>query len=175
MKFYILIICLAFVSCKKDLPVETSGLSADSLSQNTSIVDGVAANANQDSMIANSPAVEKVLKEGINRNVGKNEIIRTADGSMLPFTIGDQFTENDQTFILKLKNATNPKLKITIESKKTMNIRVKQIKYPDGTFDGPFEKSLVLKTPKKGEYWIILGKNQMDDGESKGHFSLKVE
>lgn len=173
MKKLILLIPLLLIGCKKDSTTlnmqsqDSTKVEIKPISQNQKI--------NQDSLIANSPVVEKVLDEGVNRDVDKNEIIRTADGSMLPFTIGDQFTKDNQKFILKLKNISNSKLKITIETRDPMNIRINQIKKPDGTFDGPFGQTLNLATPQKGEYWIILGKNLMAEGTGKGHFSLKVE
>lgn len=173
MKKLILLIPLLLIGCKKDSTTlnmqsqDSTKVEIKPISQNQKI--------NQDSLIANSPVVEKVLDEGVNRDVDKNEIIRTADGSMLPFTIGDQFTKDNQKFILKLKNISNSKLKITIETRDPMNIRINQIKKPDGTFDGPFGQTLNLETPQKGEYWIILGKSLMAEGTGKGHFSLKVE
>ena len=173
MKKLILLIPLLLIGCKKDSTTlnmqsqDSTKVEIKPISQNQKI--------NQDSLIANSPVVEKVLDEGVNRDVDKNEIIRTADGSMLPFTIGDQFTKDNQKFILKLKNISNSKLKITIETRDPMNIRINQIKKPDGTFDGPFGQTLNLETPQKGEYWIILGKSLMAEETGKGHFSLKVE
>ena len=80
------------------------------------------------------------------------------------------------TFILlKIKNIDKADLKISVESKKEMNIRINQIKKPDGSFDGPFGKTLDFKADQEGEYWIILGKSQMAGSSQKGHFVLKVE
>lgn len=146
---------------------------ADSTSAGTTVVkDSVAI---KDSLISNSPKVAKVLDEGVNRSVENNEIVRTAVQSMLPFKIGDEFTKDDQKLILKIKNISQPKLKISVSSEKPMNIRINQIKKPDGTFDGPFGQTLQLATPQQGEYWIIIGKSNMASGNTKGHFTLKVE
>lgn len=169
-----LLIPLFLMSCKKDATINTVTENKDSVTLKNQMSTKDSA-LNQDSLIAHSPVVEKVLDEGVNRDVEKNEIIRTATAGMLPFTIGDQFTKDNQKFILKLKNVSKPQLKITVETKKPMNIRINQIKYPDGSFDGPFGQTLNLKTPQKGEYWIILGKDLMADGTGKGDFSLKVE
>ncbi|WP_417427870.1 hypothetical protein [Halpernia sp.] len=173
MKKLIFLLPFLLIACKKDTTVISTTTNPDSvLVSNQKTSDE---KINQDSLIANSPAVEKVLDEGVNRSTDKNEIIRTAVGSMLPFKIGDQFTEDNQKLILKIKNVSKPHLKISIETKNPMNIRVNQIKYPDGSFDGPFGQTLKLDTPQKGEYWIIIGKSLMADGNSKGHFSLEVE
>lgn len=173
MKKFIFLFPFLLIACKKDASVNlttpNSDSSAISLEKSTDL------KVNQDSLIANSPAVEKVLDEGVNRSTGKNEIIRTADGSMLPFKIGDQFKKDNQKLILKIKNISRPHLKISIQTKNPMNIRINQIKSPDGSFDGPFGQTLKLDTPQKGEYWIIIGKSLMADGNSKGHFSVEVE
>lgn len=173
-KFLILTIPIFLFSCKKDKIVNDPHV-IDSMMVKAPVDHKIDSSSLQDSLIAHSPVVEKVLDEGVNRDVDKNEIVRTAGGSMLPFTIGDQFTKDNQKFILKLKNVSKSQLKITVETRNPMNIRINQIKKPDGTFDGPFGRTLTLDTPQKGEYWIILGKSLMADGTGKGHFSLKVE
>jgi hypothetical protein len=174
MKKLLILIPFLLIGCKKDTITGTTVKSQDSVKVvKQSIVKN--STINQDSLIANSPVVAKVLDEGVNRDVNKNEIVRTAEGSMLPFKIGDQFRADNQKFILKIKNVSKSKLKITIETEKPMNIRINQIKKPDGSFDGPFGQTLNLETAQKGEYWIILGKSLMADGSGKGHFSLKVE
>ncbi|MBC7556120.1 MAG: hypothetical protein H7195_04080 [Chryseobacterium sp.] len=177
MKKLILLIPLLLIACKKDKAYSTDA----NLSDTIKAIDKTSAPlpkdslVSQDSLVANSAIVERVLNEGVNRDVDKNEITRTADGSMLPFTIGDQFTKDNQKFILKIKNVSKTKLKISVESRDPMNIRITQVKKPDGTFNGPFGQTLNLDTPQKGEYWIILSKNLMADGTGLGHFSLKVE
>ncbi|SFI26162.1 hypothetical protein [Halpernia frigidisoli] len=177
MKKLILLIPFLLVACKKEVTDQVKANNSDTILavDQTSTPLPKDSMTNQDSLIANSKVVEKVLDEGVNRDVDKNEIVRTADGSMLPFTIGDQFTTDSQKFILKLKNVSKSKLKITVDSEKPMNIRINQIKKPDGSLDGPYGKSLDLQTPQKGDYWIMLGKSLMADGTGKGHFSIKVE
>lgn len=174
MKKLILLLPLVLMACKKDAPLTNNLENKDSTKVLTTIEPPLSAEK-KDSLIANSKVVAKVLKEGVNRDVNKNEIVRTADGSMLPFRIGDQFTTDNQKFTLKIKNVSKSELKILVETKAPMNIRINQIKYPDGSFEGPYGQSLTLKTPQKGEYWIILSKNLMADGNSKGHFSINLK
>ena len=174
MKKLLFILPFLIFSCKKDAQIENQA-NLDSMMVKAPVENEVDSAAIKDSMIANSTAVEKVLDEGVNRELDENEIIRTADGSMLPFTIGDEFKNEDQKFILKLKNVDQNQVKISLDSKKQMNIRVNQIRMPDGSFDGPFGKTVAFKSVQKGEYWIILGKSQMEGSSQKGHFVLKVE
>lgn len=177
MKKLIFILPFVLIACKKEAPVANNPANSDSVTAivKTAVPTETKSRINKDSLIANSAAVEKVLDEGVNRDVNDGDIVRTADASMLPFTIGDQFTKDDQKFILKIKNVSISKLKITVDSREPMNIRINQIKKPDGSFQGPFSKTLNLDTPQKGEYWVILGKSNMANGNTKGHFSIKVQ
>ena len=129
-----------------------------------------------DSVINNAESTKKVLNEGVMRKEAGNEIVREADASLIAFTIGEEFTKDNQHFILKLKNVNQPKLTVTVNSKETgMNIRVNQIKKPDGSLDGPFDRTVTYDTPQKGDYWIIIGHNQMADGKRTGVFSVNVK
>lgn len=177
MKKVILLIPFLLMACKKEAPENINPENRDSILavDQTSAPLPKDSLAIQDSLIANSAVVEKVLDEGVNRSLDKDEIVRTADGSMLPFSIGDQFTSDNQKFVLKITNVKKPKLKISLDTKTPMNIRINQIKKPDGTFDGPFGRTLNLVTKQAGEYWIIIGKNQMADGSRVGHFTIKVD
>ena len=174
MKKLLFVLPFFILSCQKDNQIENQA-NLDSMMIPAPVENKIDSTLIKDSMIENSAAVEKVLDEGVNRKLDDNEIIRTADGSMLPFTIGDEFKNEDQKFILKIKNIDKDDLKISVESKKEMNIRINQIKKPDDSFDGPFGKTLDYKADQKGEYWIILGKSQMAGSSQKGHFVLKVE
>lgn len=177
MKKLLLLVPFLILSCKKDSVQTDQTFTLDSTKPAPAELHKSRADSLRikDSLIANSPTVEKVLDEGVNRKLTANEIVRTADGIMLPFTIGDEITDEDQKFVLLLKNVTKPELKITVEGKKKMNLRINQIQNPDGSMDGPFGQSYTYKTPQKGEYKIILGKNLMAEGSGKGHFTLKVE
>ena len=55
------------------------------------------------------------------------------------------------------------------------NIRFNQIKFPDGSFDGPFRKKLTHTVKENGEVWLIIGKNNMAEGTANGDFSVTVE
>jgi len=131
----------------------------------------------RDSIIQNSAAGKKVMNEGIMRDDEGNQIIRVADAAQLPFSLGDEFTAENQTFILKIKNYKNPKISAAVKPKnKEMNIRINQIKLPNGDYDGPFGRELKdYEVPEKGEVWLIIGKSNMASGEAKGDFTVSVE
>lgn len=130
----------------------------------------------KDSMINNAPKTKKVLETGVMREEQDRVIIRVADGQRLPFTIGEKFTENHDKLILKISDFTQSEITATIKVKDTkQNIRFNQIKFPDGSFDGPFGKKLTHTVKENGEVWLIIGKNNMAEGTANGDFSVTVE
>jgi hypothetical protein len=105
-----------------------------------------------------------------------NKIIRTVDASQLPFTIGEEFTNEKQQFILVIKNVKKSSISATISTKdKNRNLRINQILLPDNSSDGPFSKTMKYKISKKGIYKIVVGKNLMAEGKLTGNFNLSVE
>lgn len=130
----------------------------------------------KDSMINNAPKTKEVLKNGVMREEEDRVIIRVADGQRLPFTIGEKFTEKHDKLILKISDFTQSEITATIKVKDSkQNIRFNQIKFPDGSMDGPFGKELTHIVKEKGEVWLIIGKNNMAEGSITGDFSVTVE
>ena len=119
---------------------------------------------------------EPFQRRGALRTVEGNKIIRTVDASQLPFTIGEEFTNENQQFILVIKNVKKSSISATISTNdKNRNIRINQIILPDNSSDGPFSKTMKFKTSKKGIYKIVVGKNLMAEGKLSGNFNLSVE
>lgn len=178
MKKILFLIPLILFSCKKEASIsetvsnEDSVQTMDEISQNK--IDSLAI---KDSIINNSPAVKKVLKEGIMRKDGEKQIVREADASQLPFNIGDEFTSENQELILKIKNFENDEISVNLVPKdKSMNIRINQITLPNGNSDGPFGKNLLnYKIKNKGEIILKIGKSNMASGETKGNFTVSLE
>ncbi|TXF76372.1 hypothetical protein [Chryseobacterium sp.] len=178
MKKLLILIPLIALSCNKKEAVTETSVNSDSVkaADQLSVEGTIDSSAIKDSMINNAPATKEVLREGVMREVEGNEIIRTAPAEQLPFTIGEEFTKENQKFILKIKDYKNPKLSVKIaNADPNLNVRINQIRFPDGTFDGPFGREVSVDTPKKGEYWIIVGHNLMADGKMTGKFSLEIE
>ena len=57
---------------------------------------------------------------------------------------------------------------------KKANIRISQIGFPDGSFDGPFGRNLQHKIKTQGSYKIIVGQNMMAGDPWVGDFILKI-
>ncbi|MBW8362747.1 MAG: hypothetical protein K0M56_11250 [Kaistella sp.] len=178
MKKLLILIPLIALSCNKKESVTETSVNSDSVNaaDQISVEGSIDSSAIKDSMINNAPVTQEVLREGVMREVIGNEIIRIADAEQLPFTIGEEFTTDQQKFILKIKDHKNPKISVKIvNAAPGLNVRINQIRFPDATFDGPFGKEVTLDTPKKGEYWIVVGHNLMADGKMTGKFSLEID
>lgn len=179
MRKSLLLIPLIIVACKKDpngaeMPSKDS-VAVSELPSKTSTADS-AVLRKKDSIINNAPVTKEVLRKGVMRNEKEGRIIRTADASQLPFTLGEQFTKDGQELVLKLTHYDKPTIKAKISSnEKELNIRFNQIKLPNGDYDGPFGRDISYETPGKGEVWLIIGKSNMASGNTTGSFTVSVE
>ncbi len=179
MKKSLLLIPLIIISCKKD-PAVTEVSHKDS-TMVTEMPDSVhkadsAVLRKKDSIINNAPVTKEVLRKGVMRSEKDGQIVRTADASQLPFTIGEEFKKDDQELVLKLTNFEQAHIKAKISTKeKDFNIRFNQIKLPNGNYDGPFGREITYDIPEKGEVWLIIGKSNMASGNTKGHFTVSIE
>lgn len=115
-------------------------------------------------------------RKGAFRTVEGNKIIRTVDASQLPFTIGEEFTKEDQQFVLVIKNVKKASIFTEIfVNDKGRNIRINQIIKPDNSTDGPFTNKMNYKTYENGTYKIVIGKDSMTEGKLSGNFSVLVK
>ncbi|MDQ1163518.1 hypothetical protein QE422_003886 [Chryseobacterium sp. SORGH_AS 447] len=179
MKKSLLLIPLMIISCKKEPKIqETKSTDSTVVSEQPSPVEKAdsAAVKMKDSIINNAPKTKEVLSKGVMRNVKDGQIIRTADAAQLPFKLGEEFTKDDQEFILKITNVNQSTLKAKISTDvKDFNIRFNQIKLPNGDYDGPFGREITYDIKGKGEVWLIVGKSNMASGNTKGSFTVSVE
>lgn len=179
MKKSLLLIPLIIISCKKEANVPA--VSDKDSAVVTEIPDSVmkpdsAALRKKDSIINNAPATKEVLRKGVMRDEKDGRIIRTADASQLPFTLGEEFTKEGQELVLKITNYEKPSIKAAITTKqKDFNIRFNQIKLPNGDYDGPFGREITHEVSGKGEVWLIIGKSNMASGNTKGNFTVSID
>lgn len=179
MKKSLLLIPLIVVACKKEPAVivtkDKDSTVVTEMPDSVVKTDSVVLRK-KDSIINNAPVTKEVLRKGVMRDEKDGQIIRTADANQLPFTIGEEFTKDDQDFILKLTRYDRPNIKAKISTKeKDFNIRFNQIRLPNGNYDGPFGREITYETPGKGEVWLIIGKSNMASGNTKGSFTVTVE
>lgn len=177
MKKIWIVIPLLLWSCTKESKIEnTTVLEDDSIALLDSAMVEDSVLKLPDSVVNSAEGVQRVLETGINREETDRQIVRSAEAKMLPFTLGDEIKNESQQFVLKLANVPMGKLKVQIEPKeKEMNIRLNQIRYPDGTLDGPFGRSAELEIPSDGEVWLMVGKSNMASSNPLGKFTIHVE
>lgn len=179
MKKSLLLIPLIIISCKKE-PNITETPNKDSVvvteMPDSAVKTDSAAIRKQDSIINNAPATKEVLRKGVMRSEKEGQIVRTADASQLPFTLGEEFTKDGQELVLKLTHYDKPTIKAKISTnQKDFNIRFNQIRLPNGDYDGPFGREITYEIKGNGEVWLIIGKSNMASGNTKGSFNVSVE
>lgn len=179
MKKSLLLIPLLIVSCQKEsAPAETQKNDSVIVSEQSDTAPKMdsAAVKMKDSVINNAPKTKEVLKTGVMRSVKDGQITRTVDAAQFPLTLGEEFTKDGQEFTLKIINFDQSKIKAKISTnEKDFNIRFNQIKLPNGDYDGPFGREITYDVKDKGEVWLIIGKNNMASGNTKGSFTVSVE
>lgn len=182
MKKSLILIPLIMLSCKKEAAITENQIQTDSATVVAEAVpeanaESIAVTEMKDSVVNNAPATKEVLRRGVMREVVGNKIIRIADAEQLPFSIGEEFDKDGQEFILKIQNFANDKISASVKPQyDVQNIRINQIKLPNGEMDGPFGRELNnYEVPQKGEVWLIIGRSNMASGETKGNFTVNVQ
>lgn len=174
----LILIPVLMLSCAKEVSADQTALTTQSAVTATAAEPAKAEDSAEirDSVINNAPATKEVLRTGVMRNLEGKRIIREADASQLPFSLGEEITEDGQQLVLKLKNVTDKPLKITVKPENpSMNIRINQIRDTKGNFDGPFSQTTEHATGGSGEIWIIIGKSNMASGTAAGRFTVSIE
>ena len=101
MKKSLLLIPLIIISCKKEANIsETPNRDSAVV---TEMHDAARADSaelrKKDSIVNNAPVTKEVLRKGVMRNEKEGQIVRTADASQLPFTLGEEFTKEGQELV----------------------------------------------------------------------------
>ena len=110
------------------------------------------------------------------RVVEGNEIIRTINGEMLPVILTEKFTSKETQLLLKIKNFKGKNISVLISPENPdMNIRVNQIKLPNGAESGPFGRTLEMPISQEGEFWLEIGKSNMVSGNPTGKFRVDIK
>lgn len=173
MKVYVLgIFSLLFTACSKKEIKEAHYTGNDS----SSVTGKTAAQQNAavpDRAVSVQETADSTGHSETFRTIDGNKIIRTISGDMIPLTVEDEFSDPDQQLIVKIKNFTGSKISVRIvPSIPEMNIRINQLRLPDGQWDGPFGREFSYEIKDSGEIWLVVGKSNMASGRSLGKFKL---
>ena len=173
MKKLLLLIPLVLLNCNKKEEKMKTITNNDSLkSRNENPMDP----SNKGVVSVHDAEKESTIATDTFRIIEGDKIIKTLNGDMLPLKISDEFTQEQQQMIIKIKNFKGTKIEGKVTSTNPqLNIRFNQIRMANGEFDGPFGEDLNYDIKEKGEIWLIIGKNLMASGENTGKFTVSLK
>lgn len=100
-------------------------------------------------------------------------IIASVTAGSIPDSIALQVDHVFQRIHVEIKNVTTDSLVATLSMPAGgRNLRINQIVMPDGAMDGPFGNDIHYGTAKPGDYTLIIGKDNMADGQVEGPVTL---
>ena len=170
MKKLLAIVPLLLMSCQKNESITKTAVEKDSVLMAGNEIDS----STNGMVVMDQEKPESVTKAF--RVIDGDSIVKIINADMIPLTISDEFTTDQQKYILKIKNFSEKKINATINlGAADMNVRFNQIKYADGTFDGPFGLQITQDINKPGEIWLIVGKNLMASGKPTGKFTISLK
>lgn len=170
MKKLLAIVPLLLMSCQKNESITKTAVEKDSVLMAGNEMDS----STNGMVVMDQEKPESVTKAF--RVIDGDSIVKIINADMIPLTISDEFTTDQQKYILKIKNFSEKKINATINlGAADMNVRFNQIKYADGTFDGPFGLQITQDINKPGEIWLIVGKNLMASGKPTGKFTISLK
>lgn len=176
MKKFLCLLPFLLFSCKK----ETTTLSTSESLESTGIRTEFKETQNDSAvpeLQTESSSAEIPEKNKFGRKTVADTIYVKADAASLPLKLHETFTNERQQLILKIENFSGPQISASVvPENKMMNIRISQIRTPDGEWDGPFGRSLEnYPVEGKGEILLRIGKSLMASGEASGTFTVEVE
>ena len=170
MKKLLAIVPLLLLSCQKNESITETSVGQDSV-----LMAGNEMDSSTNGLVVLDQEKPKSVTKAF-RVIDGDSIIKIINADMIPLTIADEFTTDQQKYILKIKNFSETKINSTINpGAADMNVRFNQIKYADGTFDGPFGLQITQDINKSGEIWLIVGKNLMASGKPTGKFTISLK
>ncbi len=175
MKNLIFFIPLFLIACNKKEAVSATNIDDNSNIAITETIAPSEIDSSAEGLVKLETTKPKTTSKAF-RVIEGNKIIKTINADMIPLTVFDEFTEDDQEYILKIKNFYANKIEAKITATNSnMNIRFNQIKLADDTYDGPFGKEITYDISKPGEIWLIIGKSLMASGQVQGKFSVDLK
>ncbi|AQX12318.1 hypothetical protein BAX94_15045 [Elizabethkingia meningoseptica] len=117
---------------------------------------------------------EKIREE--EHMVTDSLITRVIDMSKLPVEVREEFTNENQKLVLRLKNTEMVKISgQIIPDSGSQNIRFNNIELNNQSIDGPFGRDFNYDLSQKGDYSIVIGKSLMAEGSQKGKFKVQLK
>lgn len=147
MKFLLpLIFLIILASCNSGNTDSSSTISTDSIVHSEQAVKPAAKDTSDFLSVDGDTLQRQLTLENKDARVETPVLIKNGDSLFVSLTSGD------------------PKA----------NIRITQIEFPDGTFDGPFGRDVKYQINQHGKYVIISGPNMMAGDPCSGVYQLKA-
>ncbi|HEU0226917.1 MAG TPA: hypothetical protein VFQ86_04210 [Arachidicoccus soli] len=130
---------------------------------------------NQNAQRDNTKIAQKfdTVKTAVDNN--DSIIFLTINARDLPKTVRLSILHNYQKVFIEIADVHEHKIEGSITvNERNRNIRFNQIKMPDGSTDGPFGLNISYTTRQKGNYTLIIGKDNMADGILKGNATVSL-
>ncbi|UAY54426.1 hypothetical protein [Arachidicoccus terrestris] len=103
-------------------------------------------------------------------------IIASVTQGSIPDSIVLKVDHIFQRIHVVVKNVSSDSLVASLNAPgKERNVRINQIIMPDGSMDGPFGHEIHYRTRQKGTYTLIVGKDNMADGQVEGPVTVFVK
>lgn len=170
MKKLVVLLALVIISCNKKETVSVKPSVSDSATFQKSLV------SDSGKGVTTTEAQTATLGLNAFRTVEDRKIVKTINADMIPLTLSDEFTDQQQEYVIKIENFGGQNITGEIYPENPeMNIRFNQIRLPNGEFDGPFGREIFYKTRDNGEIWLIIGKSNMASGVTAGKFSVNIK
>gem|GEM_PF-1421678 len=141
-------------------------------SSSDALKDSMTSNADSTAPKDNTTVQEDSTKKENSIKLAKDTITLPALKDSIVATAYLQGMGKHVTMIVPVNSGDS--LKAEIIAPDTANIRINQVYTPSGKADGPFTRKLSFPVKEHGSYKIIVGENQMAEGEWKGEFRIKI-
>lgn len=123
---------------------------------------------------------KKVSSSRISLQVTKTDkdslIVATVTAGSQPDSIELDIEQPFQRIHVVINDVKTDSLQASLRMPGTgRNLRINQIVTADGTMDGPFGHEIHYATPRKGTYTLVIGKDNMADGQVQGPVTVYLK
>lgn len=136
------------------MPSPKSETNPDSLAENYFLIDSSAAILPKESTIKQTIAASNLPVVNLHKTI----------------------SDDNQSVWLTITDLDAGQLRIRIgHSNPEANIRISRLVLPDGNMEGPFGRELLYNVSQKGNYGIVISRNNMASGSPVGDLSITIE
>lgn len=167
-----LLLSLLLMSCSKEQHTVTTP-AHDSVQGAAHAPDSVTEKADTPVILPSEPGNSETKPF---RYAAGDSIVQTINSAMIPLQLKEEFTNESQKYIIKIKNFDRQNISGEIQPEAPeMNIRFNQIRLPNGDLDGPFGRGMIFKIRETGDLWLIIGRSNMASGKTTGRFTVSIK